>query len=273
MRRDTWNHQHPKLEDFRAFRRIQDLHALTHACLEEVKALPEFNDSTGGIGGILKRLTKNVTPTEIERMSWTLDSLDRATQSTARILGDTSRDSGLGLSDVLTDLLDDTAIEDRLITIHHTAITIQSTVLRALAQSLGEEKRAALWNDLEQVAWKSGKRACEELSLPPHPERLLPFMEHGLLHGPVRSSTGPFLVVRETKRLLETELLACPHALSAYPLYAELTDTAGTLCHLHQEWARGFGYALAPEWTLTVTSPTHTPWHPCRHAWTPRASS
>lgn len=231
QRQNPWHLRLPQAQHYQWFKNLVDLHELTTLWIKDLQVdRPNYF------------LTRGLTSEMTENL-WMLDSLSQTS---------------------LDELLDETDPHTLLTRLEKTIWTIQAWTLNHILSQTLPQVTSSLSSLIEQTSWKAGKSCAEKRW--PKLQRLgsqdLSTILMALQDTPFSGyphSSG-FLVRRVTHESIEVELQACPHQQT----FTETQPQATTLCQVHTQWCRGFGYALNQRTSIehTVQSPR------CLQRWT-----
>jgi len=227
MRENPWHLRLASTEHYQWFRNLVDFHELTTGWVKQLQQQEE-KQSHAITRGLSEEVTENL---------WMLE-----------LLSETRLDR----------LLDDTHPRDLLCRLEHTTWAVQAGTLNSIyGKTSHPSSRSALDSQLEQIAWKLGRRKAEAR----WPE-LTTYGRQDLRDVLMALNDSPFvgyplsdgiLIRRAIRSEIEIELRACPHQ-NPFP---EVRTVADKLCRFHSHWMRGFAYALNNKATLehVVQSP------------------
>jgi hypothetical protein len=142
--------------------------------------------------------------------------------------------------------LDDTLPEDMLGRLERAVWAVQSWTLNRLLDRASAAEKPSLRAMLEQIAWKSGRKAAAARwkDLPAASREDLRGLLLAMTDSPFTGQLGldAFLVRRALPREIELELRVCPHQIPHPETRGQ--PIAEELCGLHAHAMRGFLYEL-----------------------------
>jgi hypothetical protein len=209
MLQTPWHLRTPTHQQRRRYHQLVELHQLTTAWIQELQEKSERPSHF---------LDRGLNPS-LTRDLWMLEALDEK---------------------AFDQLLDDTQPEDVLNRLEQMIWQVQTYTYRKFSDQTQSDGKSILASVLEQISWKRGREnaARKWAGLSNEARADLRELVPTLMDQPF----GRFLVIRNTRSEAWIELLDCAHK----KLTAEAGTSANELCHLHQQWIRGYMYELNP---------------------------
>ncbi|MBY0471741.1 hypothetical protein K2X30_11295 [bacterium] len=226
LTRSSWNIREATAQHYQWFKNMAELHEITLNWLEKLGM-----EKPGHL------LQRGVSPDIAD----TLGILERISEQHPGTKDFSSPDH---VKKSLDALLDDTDPEDLLSRLEHTVEVVQAWTLAHILGQTKDTNRIASRNQLEQVAWNSGRHCSKTRwkNLGPHQRGDLRNLLMTYRNSPL--SGYPYkrglLVKRAAPEEIWLELLNCPHRSAR----VEVKTGAHDLCLIHRSWTQGFLYEL-----------------------------
>ncbi len=211
MTSNPWHLRLPTTKHYQWYQNLVDRHRLTESWLKEIQSERPSH-----------LLTRGLRP-EIQNSLWFLESLPQIE---------------------LTEITDDTSVEQQLSRLEHTIWSAQAWTLNALMTRTPSINQEALHTLLEQISWKMGKASFESRwklfknKNDSDLRKIISFLKDSPLSGYPKKNG--FLIQRAISTEVQIQLHYCPHQIR----HIETKPIADRLCQLHSHWMRGFIYEI-----------------------------